>query len=1398
MRKLSTLRSSFHARIALITLTLAFLHTGVRAQVAAWELDGNAGNEVTVAATTTASNVTVGPLSRGSGINATSLNNAFAANGFDATTMATAVSLNEFFQFSIAPQAGHQASLSTLNANFRRSNTGPNAFQWRYSLDGFSTAGVDIGSTISYTNTATNGSAQAQIDLSTIAALQNIQPGTTVTFRLYAWGASAGTGTFALGRLAGNDLAVGGTVTPVASNTTVQFAQATQSVSEAAGTVDVTVSITSPSATQATSLLVALTSGDNSLVDGFTSQTITFPAGSSTPQTITLTLVDNSTCDGNAVLSFGMENVTGGDAATVGQPSTQTLTIVDNDQVQDVQLARQFFDGGGNESWSIVTGGANISTTQGTGDTPPNQRILSPAASWQVNNATATLELGTVFLNNASDLSIRARVASLSTTTGNGHELDDQVQFFANVNGGGFPATADITITGVGLGASAGNARWGYATGTGVASTTAGTPVTFTPSSGGNQTSEGYSYVVIYLPAGTESVELRVIATNDAAGEVWAIDNVELHGNTCPRNYYSEASGNMTDPIWSPFPGGTPGPALINEAANIIVQSGFTVTNTTNNSVNNITVASGGVLVLNSGFGLTAYGNSVSIEGTLTANQGTLALAGSSATTLSATAPLQLHDLTVNTPAGTAAQGIINIKGSLRLQQGVFDANGATVTLVSDADGTGRLGVVQSGASYSGDITQQRYIPGGATNWRLLGSPVEGATVAQWMDDFITAGFPGSHFPEFFDPPGVYWPSIRWYDETVPGSDVNDGLLGVESSATTLAAGRGYAVWSGDSLGGTAPFTVDVTGVPRVAQNPLNLPVTWTDSGNPSVDGFNLVSNPLPSAIDFTAIDRGADVQNLYYVYNPATGNNEAWAMGIGQGTADGIIRSSQGFWLKAIGPATTTTVLESDKVAAPAGGSFGGLEQVNVPIVSLKISSALNPYSDEALIVFGMGTPGLDEMDVPKLVYAHPDAPQIALRNGSDQDMHMEFHGVHDAGITIPVTADVAVSGTYTINATMLGMSGLSCFSLEDLHTGITTPLNNGGSYSFQIDADDDAATPRFLLHATTPLAFGVTDVLCSGDATGAAAVTIADGVADIHWTDPFGATIDLVENATGTVTLDGLTAGTYMVTVSGTGTGCGSLVQEFEVAAPFELEAAVLDVVEATCAGTPDGGITVMTMGGVAPYEHLWSNGANTESIEAAPGVYTVTITDANGCTWTSEEIGIPLIESAPVAAFTAPAGILEVGQPVSFINTSTNASTHFWDLGDGSFSEEAEPTHSYATPGTYTVTLTVESADGCASTYTTDIIIQLGTSIATVETTGVHAWSTGDHFVVEHAFNNGTPVSIELLDATGRLHLMETGSGMPGRVRIPVATLASGVYFVRITNRGAQHTLRVPHTR
>lgn len=69
---------------------------------------------------------------------------------------------------------------------------------------------------------------------------------------------------------------------------------------------------------------------------------------------------------------------------------------------------------------------------------------------------------------------------------------------------------------------------------------------------------------------------------------------------------------------------------------------------------------------------------------------------------------------------------------------------------------------------------------------------------------------------------------------------------------------------------------------------------------------------------------------------------------------------------------------------------------------------------------------------------------------------------------------------------------------------------------------------------------------------------------------------------------------------------------------------------------------------------------------------------------------------IAPEPVANFTASKTSAEVDETIMFTNSSENATTYFWDFGDGNTSIDENPIHSYSGNGTFMVTLTA-TGDG-----------------------------------------------------------------------------------------------------
>ena len=116
-----------------------------------------------------------------------------------------------------------------------------------------------------------------------------------------------------------------------ANNTTVQFDTSKATVNEGDGSYDLVVTITNPDANNATTVDVVLISGDPADIGNYTTQTVTFPAGSSDNQIVTITITDDNEVEGNEDFVFELQNVSGGNNAMVGTPSQFTLTIEDND-----------------------------------------------------------------------------------------------------------------------------------------------------------------------------------------------------------------------------------------------------------------------------------------------------------------------------------------------------------------------------------------------------------------------------------------------------------------------------------------------------------------------------------------------------------------------------------------------------------------------------------------------------------------------------------------------------------------------------------------------------------------------------------------------------------------------------------------------------------------------------------------------------------------------------------------------------------------------------------------------------------------------------------------------------------------------------------------------------------
>ena len=71
------------------------------------------------------------------------------------------------------------------------------------------------------------------------------------------------------------------------------------------------------------------------------------------------------------------------------------------------------------------------------------------------------------------------------------------------------------------------------------------------------------------------------------------------------------------------------------------------------------------------------------------------------------------------------------------------------------------------------------------------------------------------------------------------------------------------------------------------------------------------------------------------------------------------------------------------------------------------------------------------------------------------------------------------------------------------------------------------------------------------------------------------------------------------------------------FSIVCPCPTIAFSTNIIDATCFGNADGSIFVNPIGGTAPYSFVWSDGQSTQAANGlVAGIYSCTVTDANGC--------------------------------------------------------------------------------------------------------------------------------------------------------------------------------------
>lgn len=228
----------------------------------------------------------------------------------------------------------------------------------------------------------------------------------------------------------------------------------------------------------------------------------------------------------------------------------------------------------------------------------------------------------------------------------------------------------------------------------------------------------------------------------------------------------------------------------------------------------------------------------------------------------------------------------------------------------------------------------------------------------------------------------------------------------------------------------------------------------------------------------------------------------------------------------------------------------------------------------------------------------------------------------------------------------------------------------------------------PQLLSATITP-----TPVSCFGLNNGSASVQASGGTIQYSYSWDNGQTTSLAT---------GIAAGIFSCTVTDNN-GC-TTVATTNITEPTMLIANV-SLPQAICNGQ-NATLTSSGSGGTPAYNYSWNTGAAISAITVGPSTetnYTITITDANGCTATA--ITTVSVNALPDVSFSS--DVVAGCGPlcVTFTNNTANTSTASWIFGDGN-SGTGNPTilHCYNNPGAYSVTLTVTDLNGCVASNST----------------------------------------------------------------------------------------------
>ncbi len=247
-----------------------------------------------------------------------------------------------------------------------------------------------------------------------------------------------------------------------------------------------------------------------------------------------------------------------------------------------------------------------------------------------------------------------------------------------------------------------------------------------------------------------------------------------------------------------------------------------------------------------------------------------------------------------------------------------------------------------------------------------------------------------------------------------------------------------------------------------------------------------------------------------------------------------------------------------------------------------------------------------------------------VVVQNGSFITANTNSQPTSACGAGCDGSIDVVATGTagpYTFEAN------------NQVQTGNQAVFNNLCAGIYDVIITDQNGCSEVIVEQVMQdsLSSIIVDAIINPGSSACNTATVCDASVDIVVTGgvaPFLYSFDQGTTYQGSNQIFGLCAGTYDVLVEDAN-GC-AVFYNFTINTGATLSAQSYEYYDnCDSTGNPSGNgslISVNAFGGTAPYTYAWSDGSTTNNIQnPTPGVYTVIITDANGCTY-SETFNVP----------------------------------------------------------------------------------------------------------------------------------------------------------------------------